>query len=74
MGRGFFIAALTAWAVISLNSARQSEAGSIFKILARCQEMASPSRSGSVARITLDAPRASLRIFSKISPRPRMVM
>ena len=44
------------------------------RILARCHEIASPSRSGSVARNILSDFRASLRMEARISPRPRIVI
>ena len=50
MERGFSSAALTAFSVISLNTMRDILEGSSFSTSARCQEIASPSRSGSVAR------------------------
>ena len=74
MVRGDLTAALTAFAVTSWNSMRQALSASMPSTFARCHEIASPSRSGSVARKILLAPRASLRMRLKISPRPRMVM
>ena len=65
---------LTVFSVISLNSTRQALCGSMPRMVARCQEMASPSRSGSVARMMDLAPLASLRMRSRTSPRPRIVI
>ena len=48
--RGCFIASLTAFFVISLNVIRKDFFGSRFNADIRCQLIASPSRSGSVAR------------------------
>ena len=50
MGLGCFTAALMVSFVISLNTIRQSDDGSMPSRYARCHEIASPSRSGSVAR------------------------
>ena len=49
---GFWIAFVTAAFVISLNSARWKVAfgASFFSSSCRCQQIASPSRSGSAAR------------------------
>lgn len=60
--------------VISLNTTRQGSFSSSFSIFARCHEIASPSRSGSVASTICFACFASLRIFSITSPLPRRVI
>ena len=50
MTRGCFRASFTALAVISWNSTRQADFSFSPRICAKCQLIASPSRSGSVAR------------------------
>ena len=66
--------AFTALCVISLKLIRFTSSSSNFSALLKCQDIASPSRSGSVARYTLSAFFASLRSLARISPLPRMVM
>ena len=65
---------LTAFAVISLNSILHFFCTSRSRIFARCQEIASPSRSGSVARRIFFASFASRRMVSRTSPLPRSVI
>ena len=55
MGRGWAIPSLTPFLVISSKVTRLGWAGSMPKRFARCQLMASPSRSGSVASRTPSA-------------------
>ena len=50
--RGDSKASATAFLVISLNVIRHVDVGSTFRMYAKCQEIASPSRSGSVASNT----------------------
>ncbi len=58
--RGFFIASVTADLVMALNTTRCTSADLMAFFFcstsSTCQEMASPSRSGSVARIRRSAP------------------
>ena len=60
MSRGCFIASVTADLVMALNTTRCTTASlttlRLFKTCSTCQLIASPSRSGSVARISLSAP------------------
>src|SRR5690606_5587119 len=74
LGRGDFSAALTASAAISWNWMRWAWAGLSFSASARCQEMAAPSRSGSVASSTRSAVLALSRNSFKILPLPRIVI
>ena len=74
MARGSLTDFLTVLEVISLNTILHGEFASIFRICARCQDMASPSISGSVARYIFFAALASLRIFSSTSPLPLRVI
>lgn len=68
------MALLIAFFVISLNSILQSSLASIPKALARCQEIASPSLSGSVARYTFFDFLARVLISFKTGPLPLMVI
>ena len=74
MGRAPLMEFFTAVDVISLNTMRHLLLSSRLSTCARCQLMASPSRSGSVARNTFSADFASLRMRSNTSPLPRRVM
>ena len=74
MARGSLTDFLTVLEVISLNTILHGELASIFRICARCQDMASPSISGSVARYIFFAALASLRILSSTSPLPLRVI
>ncbi len=60
MARGCFIASVTACLVMALNTTRSTvcDFSAFFSLSTckTCQEIASPSRSGSVARISLSAP------------------
>ncbi|MNV86715.1 hypothetical protein D3C71_1807680 [compost metagenome] len=72
--RGVLNASFTACLVISLKTTRQSWVSSSSRACARCQAIASPSRSGSAARYTfLTFLLASLSSFNT-EPFPRMVM
>ena len=59
MFRGAWMLSCTTFLVISLNVTRRVFSSGRFKSCFRCQEMASPSRSGSVARYTILAPLAA---------------
>ena len=56
--------------MISLNTILQFSSSDIFNICAKCQEIASPSRSGSVARYILSAFLAAFLNLSINSPFP----
>ena len=71
---GSFNDAFTACLVISLKVMRRIFFSSSFKAVARCHDIASPSRSGSVARYTLSAFFASFRSSASLSPFPRIVI
>ena len=64
--RGFFIASVTAERVMALKTTRSTlasfSARRRFSTSSRCQLIASPSRSGSVARISRSAPFAASAI------------
>ena len=72
--RGFLVASLTASLVISLKVIRTKSCGSKSKISARCQAIASPSRSGSVAKNIRSAFFAWLLNLLRVSPLPLMVI
>ncbi|MNL48622.1 hypothetical protein D3C87_1714950 [compost metagenome] len=77
MSRGLAMAAVTASLVIALNTTRCTGMSFFSAFLARstsrmCQEIASPSRSGSVARISPSAPfsaeaMSATRFFAAVS-------
>ena len=60
--------------MISLNTILQFSSSDIFNICAKCQEIASPSRSGSVARYILSAFLAAFLNLSINSPFPLIVI
>ncbi len=66
MSRGCFIASVTAALVMALKVTRwtviPASAFLRFRTSSTCQEIASPSRSGSVARIRVSAPLAAVAI------------
>ena len=64
----------TAVFVISLKVILWISFSSSFSAFDKCQEIASPSRSGSVARYTLSDFFTDLRSAARISPFPRMVI
>ena len=66
--------AFTAVFVISLKVILRIFFSSSFNALARCQDMASPSRSGSVARYTFSAFLAAFLKPARISPFPLIVI
>ena len=68
------MASCTVCLLISLNITRHFVSGSISRRCARCHEIASPSRSGSVARSTLEAAAASFLISLMVSPLPLIFM
>ena len=68
------IACLTAFFVISLKVMRLVFFGSSFRAWSKCHEIASPSRSGSVARYTLSAFFTSFRSVARSSPFPLIVI
>ena len=68
------MAALTALFVISLNVILYISLSSNFNAFERCHEIASPSRSGSVARYTLSAFFTSFLSAARISPFPLIVI
>ena len=74
ISRGAFKDAFTAFFVISLKVILRIFFSSNFSAVARCHEIASPSRSGSVARNTLSDFFASFRKAARISPFPLIVM
>src|SRR6185369_10088723 len=74
MSRGFRMASVTAALVMALNTTRCTVAPLMAFFFcstsSTCQEMASPSRSGSVARMILSAPlAASAMSFSRLADR-----
>ena len=72
--RGSLKAFLTASLVISLKTTRFFSLASKFKICAKCQEIASPSRSGSLARKTCLAFLASFFKSLIKGPFPRILI
>ena len=72
--RGCLMEFFTAVFVISLKEILRILDGSSFSACIRCQEIASPSRSGSVARYILSAFLAALRRFESNSPFPLIVI
>ncbi len=68
------MAFFTALFVTSLNSILHDSLVSIFNMLAKCQDIASPSLSGSVARYIFSLFLACFLILSKSSPLPLIVM
>ena len=72
--RGSLIDALTAFLVISLKLILLISLSSILSACARCHDMASPSRSGSVARYILSDFLTSFLKLARTSPLPLMVI
>ena len=70
MGLGLFTAWVTAFLVTSWNSILFASSGFIPRTEQMCQAMASPSRSGSVARYTLSLPLAAAFISCITSDLP----
>src|SRR5262245_14235518 len=70
--RGFSSACLTARSVISLNVRRAIGRRALFSAPARCQAIASPSRSGSGARKMRSAFSAAARILASAALLPRI--
>ena len=70
MPRGFFIPALTAVFVTSLKVILLASSGAMPRMVARCHDIASPSRSGSVAKNILSAFLASFFKAFITSPFP----
>ena len=68
------IDSFTAPFVISLKTILQVSSSEIFKIFAKCQEIASPSLSGSVARYILSAFLAAFFNLAINSPFPLIVI
>ena len=68
MSRGFFIASAMADGVMAWNTTRAMSLSASrpfsFRISSTCQEMASPSRSGSVARMSFSAPLSAFAMAS----------
>ena len=72
MSRGSRMLSCTTFFVISLKVTRRVFSSGRFKSCFRCQEMASPSRSGSVARYTMSAALASFFRSEMMSSFPLM--